>query len=171
MASVEGMEPDEQLELLLYELGNYRPDLLDRPRLVIESKADVAQIDADPERLQISAVTNDGLPRLIGEMAKLVRENRDEVPVGQAPVVHRPQASEISVGRAEDGGWLVQGRAAERAVALSDLTNLEALAYAQERLKKLGVNRKLARAGAKQGDTVYLGGLSFEYEEDVQTYD
>ena len=57
------------------------------------------------------------------------------------------------------------GRQPERAVALSDVTNPDALAYVQQRLKRLGVDRALARAGARQGDTVRIGGMSFEYEE------
>ena len=56
--------------------------------------------------------------------------------------------------------YRVLGRAAERAVALSDLTNPEALAYADHRLKRLGVDRALARAGAAQGDVVWVGDFS-----------
>jgi GTP-binding protein len=50
-----------------------------------------------------------------------------------------------------------------RAVALSDLTDPDALAVAQGRLRKLGVDRALARAGAKEGDTVRIGDLAFDY--------
>ena len=51
-------------------------------------------------------------------------------------------------------------------MALSDLTNAEALAYVQHRLKSLGVDRALARAGAREGDVVHIGGFTFEYEPD-----
>ena len=57
------------------------------------------------------------------------------------------------------------GRQAERAVALNDLTDPDALAYVQDRLRGLGVDRKLERAGVKAGDTVVIGTLEFEYEE------
>ena len=54
-----------------------------------------------------------------------------------------------------------------RAVALSDLTNLEALDYVRHRLKDLGVDRALARAGAHATATwSRIGAFSFEYEED-----
>ena len=43
------------------------------------------------------------------------------------------------------------GRQAERAVALSDLTHIEALDEAQRRLPPLGVDKALARAGARAG--------------------
>jgi GTPase len=51
-------------------------------------------------------------------------------------------------------------------VALSDLTDLGALQYAQQRLKRLGVDRALVRAGVQAGDVVRIGGFVFEYEAD-----
>ncbi len=53
-----------------------------------------------------------------------------------------------------------------RAVALSDLTNPDALAVARERLTSLGVDRALARAGARSGDVVRIGDLEMTYESD-----
>ena len=67
------------------------------------------------------------------------------------------------------------GREALRAVALSDLTNPEALEVARERLARLGVDRALARAGARTGDVVHIGDFAFDYssddEMDVQPFD
>jgi GTP-binding protein len=61
---------------------------------------------------------------------------------------------------------VVVGRAALRAVALSDLTNAEALAYAQGRLRRLGVDRALTRAGVRAGERVRIGDFEFEYLPD-----
>jgi GTP-binding protein len=66
----------------------------------------------------------------------------------------------------DGGGWVVEGREAVRAVALSDLTRADALAEAQRRLRRLGVDRALARAGAQPGDAVRIGGLVFDFEHD-----
>src|SRR5665811_2555507 len=41
---VTGVSPYEQHRVLLHELGQYRPELLDRPRIVVGSKADAAGI-------------------------------------------------------------------------------------------------------------------------------
>lgn len=62
--------------------------------------------------------------------------------------------------------WVVSGRTAERAVALSDLTNAEALDYARSKLNRLGVDKSLTRAGARAGDTVRISGFEFTYEDD-----
>jgi GTP-binding protein len=172
--------PAEQARILLEELGAYRPELLDRPRIIIGSRADLAPAyegyaiegvgattdDGLVLDLCISAVTGAGLSRLVGQMATVVRAARSVEPESDGFVVHRPAAEGFRVEREDDGSFRVVGRQAERAVALSDITNLEALDFAQSRLKKLGVDKALARAGATEGDIVRIGGLNFEFEED-----
>ena len=61
---------------------------------------------------------------------------------------------------------MVLGRAAERAVAFSDLTDDGAQAEAVRRLRRLGVDRALARAGARDGDEVTVGAMTFTWGED-----
>jgi len=157
----------EQQRILLHELGNYQPDLLDRPRLVIGSKADMATDDnAGFDGLRISAILGDGLPELVRKLTQLVAEARATLPEPEQYVVHRPEPEGVVVERGPDGAFVVKGRPAERAVAVSDITNVQALAYVQQRLKRLGVDRALARAGAREGDVVHIGGFTFEYEPD-----
>ena len=168
LAMLDGTSPDEQLEVLLRELGAYKPDLLERPRVVAGSRADIAApevVDAF-DGIVISAVTGRGLPQLLGALAKEVRAAREAAVHDDGFVVHRPASEGVRVERVADGVFEVLGRPALRAVALSDLTNLEALDYARRRLQDLGVNRALARAGAKSGDTVRIGDFEFEYEDD-----
>ena len=81
-------------------------------------------------------------------------------------MIHRPVPEGVTVERVGEGEFRILGRAALRAVALSDITNTDALAYADNRLKKLGVDKALARAGAQSGDIVWVGDFSFEYEGD-----
>lgn len=164
LAPTDGASPAEQERILLHELGAYRPDLLDRPRVSIGSKADVAELVWDGQRM--SAVTGEGVSHVIGALRRLVDEARNTEPEGDGFVIHRIEPEGVRVERLGDNEFRIVGRAAERAVALSDLTNPEALAYADYRLKKLGVDRALTRAGAVPGDLVHVGELSFSYEPD-----
>ncbi len=50
LAPSEGRAPEEQERVLLDELGRYQPDLLDRPRIVVGSRADVADADVQWQR-------------------------------------------------------------------------------------------------------------------------
>ena len=61
---------------------------------------------------------------------------------------------------------MVRGKAAERAVALDDLTVPEAADFAARRLARAGVDEALRRAGARPGDEVQIGDLVFEFQED-----
>jgi GTP-binding protein len=164
LVSLDGRSPANQEAVLLEELRRYQPALLERPRLVVGSKADDAPADVGWDGRRVSALTGDGLRPLLGAMAEAVTRARAELgPTGRF-VVHRPEPAGVAVERAPDGSWLVVGRAAERAVALSDLTIPEALEYAQARLRRLGVERALTRGGVRPGDVVHIGSFEFEYE-------
>jgi GTP-binding protein len=171
LASVDGADPAEQLRVLRAELEAYRPELLDRPSLVVGSKADVLTAqdwgEAAPVDLSVASVTGEGIQELIWKLAELVRAARDEEPAAEGFVIHRPEPTGVAITRDDDGSWRVLGREAERSVALSDLTDVGALDYAQHRLKKLGVDKALRKAGVRQGDEVRIGTFAFEYEEDM----
>jgi GTP-binding protein len=168
LAQGSGRSPADQEGTLLAELGRYQPELLDRPRLAVGSRADLAgeeELAACGLPL-VSAVTGQGVKELVGELAAMVEEARARQPRPRRVVVHRPVPSGVAVERAANGGWVVRGRQAERAVALSDLTDAGALAYAQGRLRRLGVDRALERAGARPGDRVRIGRFELQWEPD-----
>jgi GTP-binding protein len=165
LADVEGRSPAEQEAVLLDELGRYQPELLDRPRLVVGNKDDVAGPDVDFDGLRISAVTRSGLDEFRGRLGTLVDQARAEEPVRDGFVVLRPEETGYSVTRDPDGAYRVTGRTAERVVAMADLTNLEAHQYVQDRFRRMGVERALQRAGATEGDVVRIGDVELEYVE------
>jgi GTP-binding protein len=170
LAPVDGTSPEEQERVLLDELGRYRPELLERPRLVVGSKADVAapnpdQSDPGRPELRLSAVTREGLDRFLGTLGTMVDEARAIEPVEEGFVVLRPAEEGFSVVRDDDGAFRVRGRSAERVVAMADMTNAEALAYVQDRFRRMGVERALTRAGARDGDVVRVGDIELEFVE------
>jgi GTP-binding protein len=161
--------PERQHDVLLFELASHLPELADRPRFVIGSKCDVADPDAEASfvELVVSSQRGDNLDVLVGRLAELVRDaRRAEAEVSAAtPRVHRPRTEEVEVHRLSDGSFEVTGRAAARAVGLSDLTDLGALDELHRRLERLGVDRALARAGARDGDDVRIGGVALTWAE------
>ncbi|HLF99759.1 MAG TPA: GTPase ObgE [Acidimicrobiia bacterium] len=169
LGNVEGRRAKAQEEVLLRELAQYQPELLNRPRLVIGSKADVADpaLADEFDGLRVSAVTRDGIDALLGQLGLLVREARASEPERESFVVHRPEGEGFAIQREDDGAWRVVGRQAERAVAMADLDNSEAALYVQQRLRRMGVDRALNRAGVREGDTVRIGGIELEYVPDA----
>ena len=164
LAPVAGPSPAEQERVLLSELERYQPDLLERPRLVVGSKADVG--DRDLRRhgdLGRGAFGSRRVPRSAWPSwsKALAREPDAPEPV----VVLRPFEEGISVVRESAGVWRVQGRDAERAVSVSDFRDPDALVYVQQRLQRIGVDRALGagrrarrRCRAHRGDRARVRG-------------
>jgi GTP-binding protein len=181
-------DPGEQLRILLGELGGYQPALLERPRIVVGSKLDLMPgeeggdsatgteggddatgteggDDAAVCDLVLSAATGAGVRPLVEKLAVLVAEARAAATIETtgAVVVHRPVPEGVDVQRVSPGNWRVVGRVAERAVAFSDLNDVGALDEAVKRLRRLGVDRALARAGVRDGDEVTVGSMTFTW--------
>ena len=166
LSPYDGREVNSQLEILLNELKNYKPELLDRPRLLISSKADVATQNPLEGSLKVSSVTGEGIQEMKYKLELLVKEAREtEVTNSDEIVIYRPAPKGISVLR-EGNVYTVKGRQAERVVSLNDLTNIEAIEYIQFTLERIGVNKALRKAGIREGDYVQIGELQFEYMDD-----
>ena len=165
LVPLDGVEPEEQLRVLLNELEAYQPELLARPRIVVGTKSDsVSHEDmARWSEIAMSAVTGDGVKKVVGELAQLVKTARAELELPESTVIIKPLPEGSWVEKLDANEFRVHGRSAERAVALNDVTSPESLSYIDERLKKLGVHKLLVKAGAVSGDVVWIGGFSFEY--------
>ncbi|MHB1450946.1 MAG: GTPase ObgE [Coriobacteriia bacterium] len=177
----EGRDPLEDLAVIDGELAAHAQDLSERPQIVVGNKVDTEGAAENSERVAawcveaerpyfaVSAVTGEGIGQLIRAVGEAVYELRlsaatDET-IFEAEYTHVPrQDREIVVARAIDGGWDVSGGNVERVVIITDMQNEEAVAYLQRRLSKMGVEEKLRRAGAVDGDTVHIGPVSFEFE-------
>ena len=86
-------------------------------------------------------------------------------PAPSSSTARCPRGCEVQ--RVTPGVWRVLGRVAERAVAFSDLNDDGALDEAVKRLRRLGVDRALTRAGVRDGDEVTVGTMTFTWGEPV----
>jgi GTP-binding protein len=160
--------------VLLGELSRHDAALAARPRVVAVNKADLPGAAEAAAALQaaldlpvhlVSAITGAGLPALMHALADLVDQAVRAAPDRPGYLLHRPAPPGFTVQR-EGERWVVRGKAAERAVALDDLTVPEAADFAAHRLARAGVDEALRRAGAQPGDEVQIGDLVFEFQED-----
>jgi GTP-binding protein len=160
-------DPAADLETLSAELQAYEPDLAARPALLVGTKLDLAP-DADPAAalgagaVGVSAVTGDGLDRLRDRLGALAAEAEAAAGERQPYVVLRPARPRFTVTR-EGERFRVVGRGVERLVAEADLEDPVTLRRVQRRLVKEGVERELEAAGARRGDEVVIGEVTFEF--------
>jgi GTPase len=82
-------------------------------------------------------------------------------------MVFRPSGpGGFTVEQVAPGEYAVSGRGIERLLARHDLDNEDALAYVEERLRKIGVLRALQARGFQSGDELTIAGVAFELDPD-----
>ncbi|MGH2808741.1 MAG: GTPase ObgE [Actinomycetota bacterium] len=162
-------DPKDDVGALKAELHAFDQALAQRPSLVALTKIDagghrVAELQAVyPDALPISAVSGEGLDELLRSLSAEVAEYREATPerTGYVRTIVRPD--EMTVRR-ENEAWRVTGARAERAVAMTDMNNDEAVRRLQRQLIAMGVERMLERSGALRGDEVRIGETAFDFE-------
>lgn len=157
--------PEAQLDILRREIKNYSAELSQRPSLTLLNKADLPEAEPVEGCLAVSALTGEGIREALHAIGDLVELAEREAPERVGFVLHRPLGPGFSVER-EGDVWVVTGVPVERAVSFSDLTAAEAADMASRRLARLGVDEALRDAGARAGDEVRIGKLSFEFLPD-----
>ena len=169
LAPMDETTPEHQLEVLQRELGNYRPELLERPSLIVGTKSDSAtpEVIEGWQHMSMSSITTHNVRAVVNKLAELVSRARSNEPESTSTIVMRPEPEHAWVEQLDENEFRVHGRGVERAVALNDVTSPESLNYIDERLKKLGVPKLLSKAGVREGDVVWIAEFSFEFVPEV----
>jgi GTPase len=81
-------------------------------------------------------------------------------------MVFRPGGTSrgYTVRRLDEGSFEVSGRGVERLLSRYDVNNEDALAYVEERLRRIGVLDALEREGFAAGDDLRIAGVTFELD-------
>ncbi len=83
-------------------------------------------------------------------------------------MVFRPAAGKgFQVQRTGEGAFAVRGRGIERMLQRYDVENEDAMAYLEERLRRIGVLGALEAEGFQPGDELEVGGVTFELDPDA----
>jgi GTP-binding protein len=162
-----------QHDVLVDELVSHSRELAGRPRVVAVNKSDLPGLESAIQEVvetidvpvhTISAATGEGMEPLLHAVADAVELAVRLAPEREGFVLHRPIRAGFEIHRRE-GVWVIEGRVAERAVGLDDLTKPEAADFAAARLARIGVDDALREAGAQPGDEVRIGDIIFEFQE------
>lgn len=172
----EGRDPYEDFIVINNELERYNPVLKSRQQIIVANKMDIPGAEDKLEQLRgklgdsyeiypVSAVTGEGLDQLMYRTAALL----EEIPLTLAPV-EEESLRIIKVEKEEpykvaynDGAWEVSGPSIDRMLVKTDLGNEVAVKRFLLILRKMGVEKALRDAGAKDGDTVRLGNIEFDF--------
>jgi GTP-binding protein len=143
-------------------------DLLDFDRVKpLASRLTDALSESVPV-LAISAVTGAGREELLLAAQQLLGRSQDVSSTTRADGGFRlyqgPRglSREFSVDR-EGEGFRVAGESLERLIAVTDLDDDSSVLRLQRQLVRIGVEKALLRAGAREGDEVQIGNEAFTF--------
>ena len=178
VSGCEGRDPVEDFKAIHEELKQYSPDLAGRPMLVAGNKADIAQdrtgleaLKAHAERLglpfyEISAAAQQGTRALMYAAAQAL-EHLPPITVYEPTYVQRPPEVDLSEPMTithEDDLWIVEGAALQRLMSNVNFGDYESRNWFDKMLRQSGLYDRLEEMGIKDGDTVSLYNLEFEYQ-------
>ena len=179
VSSVEGRNPIEDFHTINNELSKYNIELEKRPQIVAANKTDIIQDDEafinfkkEIEKLgyplfEISAATGKG----VSELMKYAFEQLSKLP----PILVYEPEMDIDDGfetdttdigftvTKEDNVYVVSGSWIEAVGGSINFSDEESLQYFQRALKNRGVIDALIDAGIKEGETVRIGDLEFDF--------
>jgi GTP-binding protein len=173
-------DPVATYEAVREELELYNPALAAKPELVALNKIDRPDVrgrvpellarfkEASPELdvVAVSALTTRGVDQLVGQLADTLAALPTELPSpSETMKVYRlPPTDDGWTIDVESDGYRVRGKRVERVVAMTDLTNPDAVEMLQRTLKRMGVLQALEATGVGSGDTVHFGNVELEWE-------
>lgn len=179
ISETEGRNFVDDYRIINAELEKYSKELSKTKQIVVFSKCDLLEKTELDEKIArfvkennvkdylcISSYTREGLEVL----KKKILEEIKKIPKKPALVVEdfefdKKDFSTIEISRNDDGSFVVSGGRIEnlaRGVIISDQYSF---AYFQTKLKEMGVIDMLKERGLKEGDTVIIKDIVFEYVE------
>lgn len=178
MAGVEGDDPIENFRKINKELADYNSELMKRPQIIAANKMDIPEAEENLKAFRevyekegyeifpISAATNKGLDELLTSVGKILQnypediifeedyEEYDEVAVDREP---------YTIQKIREEYYLVEGVGVEKMIGYTNIETEQGFAFFQKYLKEKGIISALEEKGIKQGDTVRIYDLEFEF--------
>ncbi|MBQ4634655.1 MAG: GTPase ObgE [Bacilli bacterium] len=178
MGSFEGRDPYEDYLVINKELENFKTNLLNKKQIVIANKMDLPNALENLERFKekvavevfpISAVTKEGIDAVLYRMADILDEIKKEPLYNEekfeSHILYKFEEEKPFEITKEDDIWVIKGEKVEKILKMTKFQTDESILRFANKLRKLGIDDKLKELGAKEGDTVRILDLEFEYQE------
>lgn len=182
LSGYEGRRPADDFLTISKELEKYSEIVAGRPRIIAANKCDMlsedereaaldelrrAVSDAEYEIVPISAVTHEGLDVLIHKISSMLESlpptltyEAEAAPIEDAD---SGMPEETRISRADDGAFVCEGAWLEKLCGRINFDDRESLMYFERSLNRGGIIAKLREAGCREGCTVRMYELEFDF--------
>ncbi len=180
-AGTEGRDPVEDIYAINQELESYQERLSARAQVIAANKADLLPEDSDAlERIRqefepqgikvfpISAVSGQGIKELLYYVNNLLEQLPREPVVfeqeyfPEEEIMYADEPYTVSYDELEQE-YVLEGPRIEKMLGYTNLESEKGFVFFQKFLKDTGILDELEAMGIKEGDTVRMYGLSFDY--------
>ncbi len=175
MSGSEGRDPLEDFQLINNEIFGYDDGLRQLPMIVAANKMDMPSAEENLARfsakygdkyriLPIIALIHEGVDELVALTAETLAQLPPMQPLKFDPVkLQEEQSEEFAVEVLQEDVFEVTGGLVEILSRKVNLDDYDSFAYFQRVLRDRGVIAALRKAGAKDGSTVIVGDIEFEF--------
>lgn len=182
-ASTEGRDPVADIYAINKELENYNEEIAKRPQVIAANKIDAIyeveeenpidriKNEFEPQGMKvfpISAVSGEGLKELLYYVSSVLDTMEDKPTVFEQE--YFPELECVGSNDpftveydAEAQEYVVEGPRIEKMLGYTNLDSEKGFVFFQNFLKDTGILDQLEELGIKEGDTVRMYGLSFDY--------
>jgi GTP-binding protein len=176
-SGIEG-NPVDRIKAINSELKAYNEELLDRPQIIAANKTDIDSAQEQMPHIEsyanelgykvfsISAAGNQGLEALMQAISETLNDYPDSIFFEPDYFEYEDKSLEIApytVQKQDDGTFSVTGRSIDRMIGYTSLNTEKGMAFFQKYLREKGIIAELETLGIKEGDTVKVSHLLFDY--------
>ncbi|HOA80880.1 MAG TPA: Obg family GTPase CgtA, partial [Defluviitaleaceae bacterium] len=178
-AGLEGRNPIDDVEKINFELKAYNEELCKRPQIIAANKTDVMENEDNINLLKstyedkgikvipISAATKKGIKELLIEINKMLEKVDTEPITFEEDFDYFEEVEEINepftINKIDSSYYLVEGVGVEKMIGYTNFESEKGFAFFQKYLRDKGIIDALEKEGIKEGDTVRIYDLEFEY--------
>ena len=179
MGSEEGRDPIEDFKTIVSELDKYDESLNRKPRVIVANKMDLPNAQENLDKFKkeyknelifpVIAFMGDGLEELITKLGEIVAKE-DEVKLYNQEkdenhlVFKYEDVKPFTITRQNDV-WVVKGKEVENLLLMTRFEEEESVDRFGRKLRGMGVEEALEKAGAQRGDEVQILDYIFEFKE------
>ena len=177
MSGSEERDPYEDYLVIRQELENFSQKLLNKKEVIIANKMDIETAHENLEKfkkhfkdieiLEIEAINNKGLDKVIERLQILVDNTKEDIlfdeDIQEKHVLYKFKKEKPFTITKNNNIYIVSGEKVEKLFKMTNFNTEEALDRFAKKLRHMGIDEELEKMGIEEGDIVKIMDYEFEY--------
>ena len=178
ISGIEGRDSVKDYYNINSELKKYSQKLSKVPQVVALTKTDLIDEDELKQKvasfekqtglktIPLCSIIHEGIDELLAKVWQVLQKTPKPAPIDiELDNFDARDKSSFDINKIDNQTYEVSGGLIDNLIRGVVLSDPQSFAYFQNALKKFGIIDKLKEKGMKQGDTVIIKDITFEYEE------